>query len=316
VCCVCVCVSMCVCLCVCVSLCVCLSVCVCVCLSVCLSGMHVDACGCVWNTSMVYRYDTLCGWVHGRRYSIVYAWASETSPCRRRTLLIGVVGGAFGIANLFWPSMVLQGRLTTLLSRVADSLLYVPLVLPSVLALDTRVNEGVVVGTGRSSEAITGGQRARDRGAECDVEDKVQTLVQQQHSRGHRALRVLLLVAVVALFGSMVAPLLQEVVAGPQLCFRPNDLEAFPQGCAEGDRVMSKLDRHTRILCVRVSHPRARRSTFFGGGGAASHNHAGHVVLPPSLFFFPLPHPHLALTTSTCACSFFVTLTPESCLPW
>ena len=57
------------------------------------------------------------------RYAITRAALSEENPDRRGVFAVGVIGGAFGLVNLFWPSMVLQGRLFDFFSRLADSTL-------------------------------------------------------------------------------------------------------------------------------------------------------------------------------------------------
>ena len=75
-------------------------------------------------------------------------WNESRSQARRRTFLIAVIGGVFGILDLFWPALILQGRLMALLSRIADSLLYVAAhcVVPSLFAPN-----GVRAATCRSS---------------------------------------------------------------------------------------------------------------------------------------------------------------------
>ncbi len=54
-------------------------------------------------------------------------------------LRLAVVGGLFGVANLFWPAYWLGGAQFLLVSRVADSTLYLPLVIPGLQYLDKVV---------------------------------------------------------------------------------------------------------------------------------------------------------------------------------
>jgi len=54
-------------------------------------------------------------------------------------LLLGVIGGAWGIADLFWPAMLADGQAFHLLSRAGDSLLYVPFVVHAIPVMDSLV---------------------------------------------------------------------------------------------------------------------------------------------------------------------------------
>ena len=54
-------------------------------------------------------------------------------------LLLGVIGGAWGIADLFWPAVLADGQAFHLLSRAGDSLLYVPLVVHAIPVMDSLV---------------------------------------------------------------------------------------------------------------------------------------------------------------------------------
>jgi len=56
----------------------------------------------------------------------------------RVTEWLGVVAGLMGIANLFWPRLLLGAGAFHLASRVSDCLFYVPLILPVVLKMDRR----------------------------------------------------------------------------------------------------------------------------------------------------------------------------------
>lgn len=64
--------------------------------------------------------------------TIVRAWIDSGF---QRVFTIAVVGGCFGIANLFWPAL-LPAEYFNLASRLADSFLYVPLVLGCMQDLD------------------------------------------------------------------------------------------------------------------------------------------------------------------------------------
>ena len=136
-----------------------------------------------------------------------------------------------------------QGRLAPFLSRTADSLLYVPLVIPSILGLDTRINQAAIAAAD-GDEGKGGG----DSSEEEEEEEELRVVAATQTVRGRTTLRWILLAAAVAVAAALIAPFMGSVVAGPALCFRADDLAATPEACHEGIDVMAKLDRHTRTL--------------------------------------------------------------------
>lgn len=69
-----------------------------------------------------------------------------------RCLLVGVLGGIFGLLDLYWPKFVWGGTQFTLLSRLADSTLYVPLVIPALVWLDGQ--KDVVLAGSRKLRAL------------------------------------------------------------------------------------------------------------------------------------------------------------------
>jgi hypothetical protein len=52
---------------------------------------------------------------------------------------MGFYGGLAGVLNLIWPSFVVSPKLWHLASRLADSLLYLPLALSSFSSLNKNV---------------------------------------------------------------------------------------------------------------------------------------------------------------------------------
>ncbi len=69
-------------------------------------------------------------------------------------LLLGVFGGLWGIADLFWPALMADGQAFHLLSRVGDSLLYVPFVVHAIPVMDSLVAQSDVTARNTFTAAL------------------------------------------------------------------------------------------------------------------------------------------------------------------
>lgn len=58
--------------------------------------------------------------------------------------MLGVFAGIMGVVNLFWPRLIGGTGMFHVLSRLFDSLFYVPFIVPAVLAMDARCSHGAV----------------------------------------------------------------------------------------------------------------------------------------------------------------------------
>ena len=82
---------------------------------------------------VVYTPACLAAWLSIWRF----LWHCDEQSAIQ-TWRLGIVGGGFGILNLVWP-LLFPSHLYHLLSRTADSVLYVPLVLGAVSRMDDEM---------------------------------------------------------------------------------------------------------------------------------------------------------------------------------
>jgi hypothetical protein len=223
----------------------------------------------VWVVMAFYTPACLAGYLSIWRF----LWRCKDDPAAQRTWVWGVVGGTFGIANLFWP-LLFPPYLYHLLSRIADSLLYVPLVLGAVSRMDDELWAAVPW-----TEEYAG--------------------LHEKLDRGFRGMPLKLAIAAFVVAGcswETFSPLLLEVThsmgvhSSLQLCHNAADVAAYPEACAAGTEHLRAVDGHTRavFLVNQVA------------------DHADHDELPPSSVAVPRFHgpleaykPHTALLPGT-----------------
>ena len=193
----------------------------------------------------------------------------EKDEVTRRTWVKGVIGGTFGIINLFWPSLF-PPHLYHLLSRIADSLLYVPLVLSSVSRMDDELWAAVPW-----TEEHAGAHAALDKGIRS-APFKVAILAFFVAGMQWAAFMHYLSEA----FHSL------GIISSMKLCHNAADAAAHPDACAAGTAHLRAVDGHTRavFLVNQVA------------------DHAAHDDPPPSSVAVPRFHgaleaykPHTAL---------------------
>ena len=83
-------------------------------------------------------YGASCVAAYACLWAFYLRWTPADGDELRRIRLWGVIGGSFGIFNLFWP-LLFPSNLYHILSRTADAFLYVPLVLRAVQAMDEEL---------------------------------------------------------------------------------------------------------------------------------------------------------------------------------
>ena len=153
---------------------------------------------------------------------------------------IGVFGGFWGIVNLFWPSYVYHGAYFDLFSRLADSFLYVPFAVISILAIDDRLVWGKQVRRTLLQRFASAEKRERHK----------------QAKEGRDKLRFFLSAFLVFLMGAVALPFVADGIRGARLCFHEEDIAAAPLACMEGARAMQQTDSSTKSfyrLCVALT---------------------------------------------------------------
>jgi hypothetical protein len=204
-----------------------------------------------------------------------FMWrCKDQSGTKARTWRLGVIGGFFGIVNLIWP-LLFPPYLYHFLSRTADSILYVPLVLAAVSQMDDEL-WAAVPWTEARDDRLAKGLRL-----------------------GSKPVMWLTFAAVLGCQSwETWSPFVSEVMhscgsATPlKLCHNPVDEAAHPAACAAGTAYLRAADGHTRVvfglfqaldfaemddLAPSVVTP----STYFGSISA----HKPHTVLLPDSGF-------------------------------
>lgn len=164
---------------------------------------------------------------------LVSTYKTNTDRRLSNKLFYGVLGGIFGSLNPFWPHWVAPNFLFHILSRVSDGLLYVPLVLPAIIAIDRK-------------------HFAQPGGAPNPQEKPAAVCF-----CGHARLRwlsitgIVFLLFVVTLLTTGGTHFLFSRVADGNICpfLDPKNLTAEQNlACTQGTELVSKLDLHTLFM--------------------------------------------------------------------
>jgi len=157
----------------------------------------------------------------------------------KQVIAWGMVGAFFGCIDLFWPYLVADSSLYYFLSRLSDSLLYVPFVLPSILYMDRMMIKKVPIATPKPKPTAAGKKPGKSKS--------------ETRRKKLRRLRLPKMAVFVSIAVVLLAVGVQFMLTanGTDVCkyeeYDKND--AMKQHlCAQATEAMSKLDSHTKIM--------------------------------------------------------------------